>query len=80
MFSKIGGSATFKWFSICALLAFWLHVLVQWLLNRSQTPGKDNKTNNVETMLKHTTPVNKSGGSSNGFDDPIVFSEIDLKK
>jgi hypothetical protein len=83
MFNKIGGSKTFRWFSICAFLAFLLHVFVQWLLNRSSTPGKDNKTNglNSETMLKHTTsPVNKNGGGSNVIDDQNVFKEIDLKK
>jgi MFS family permease len=83
MFSKIGGSKTFQWFSICAFFAFLVHVLVQFLLKRTSSPGKDTKTNglNSETMLKHTTPVNKSGGSTNSSDgDPNTFNEINLEK
>ena len=78
LMKSIGGSATFKLFSIAAFICFIGHVLIQWLLTRISGPyGKKSSVHNGISKSNETLEINAIENNQDKVDEH-GFKDIDL--
>uniref|UniRef100_A0A8D8D255 Major facilitator superfamily domain-containing protein 6 n=2 Tax=Culex pipiens TaxID=7175 RepID=A0A8D8D255_CULPI len=86
LFNQVGGSQTFRWFGVAALVLFAVHVVIQWVVDRFAARGKQLHQHHSQAEEKVagnsmlTDGKDELGGGGGGGDSVVPKSESVLSE